>query len=62
MHKIDTFSDILFFNNLNEERWLIESAFKDLNTSDYNNSDTHLADIERVNILLPIALIAFARE
>ncbi len=45
---------------LYKERWQIESAFKALKTSGFNIEDTHLTDIERVNKLLALVLIAFA--
>jgi IS4 transposase len=42
-----------------KERWQIESAFKALKTSGFNIEDTHLTDIERIEKLLALVLIAF---
>jgi len=42
-----------------KERWQIESAFKALKSSGFNIEDTHLTDIERINKLFALVLIAF---
>jgi len=42
-----------------KERWQIESAFKALKTSGFNIEDTHLTDIERINKLFALVLVAF---
>ena len=44
---------------LYKERWQIESAFKALKTSGFNIEDTHLTDLDRVNKLFALVLIAF---
>jgi len=44
---------------LYKERWQIESAFKALKTSGFNIEDTHLTDIDRVNKLFALVLVAF---
>lgn len=41
------------------QRWQIESAFRALKTSGFNIEDTHLNDIDRINKLVAIVLIAF---
>jgi len=45
--------------SLYKERWQIETAFKALKTSGFNIEDTHLTDIERINKLFSLVLIAF---
>jgi hypothetical protein len=45
--------------SLYKERWQIETAFKALKTSGFNIEDTHLTDIERINKLFALVLIAF---
>jgi len=45
--------------SLYKERWQIESAFKALKTSGFNIEDTHLRDLERINKLFSLVLIAF---
>jgi hypothetical protein len=45
--------------SLYKERWQIESAFKALKTSGFNIEDTHLTDIERINKLFALVLVAF---
>jgi hypothetical protein len=45
--------------SLYKERWQIETAFKALKTSGFNIEDTHLTDIERINKLFALLLIAF---
>ena len=42
-----------------KERWQIESAFKALKTSGFNIEDTHLTDLDRINKLFSLVLIAF---
>ncbi len=42
-----------------KERWQIETAFKALKTSGFNIEDTHLTDIDRINKLFALVLIAF---
>lgn len=42
-----------------KERWQIETAFKALKTSGFNIEDTHLTDIERINKLFALVLVAF---
>ena len=44
---------------LYKERWQIESAFKALKTSGFNIEDTHLTDIDRINKLFALVLVAF---
>jgi hypothetical protein len=46
-------------NSLYKERWQIESAFKALKTSGFNMEDTHLTDIDRINKLLALVIVAF---
>lgn len=45
--------------SLYKERWQIETAFKALKSSGFNIEDTHLTDIDRVNKLLALVLVAF---
>jgi hypothetical protein len=45
--------------SLYKERWQIETAFRALKTSGFNIEDTHLTDIERINKLFSLVLIAF---
>jgi hypothetical protein len=45
--------------SLYKERWQIETAFKALKTSGFNIEDTHLNDIDRINKLFTLVLIAF---
>ena len=42
-----------------KERWQIESAFKALKTSGFNIEDTHLTDLDRVEKLFALVLVAF---
>ncbi|MDP2423169.1 MAG: transposase, partial [Bacteroidales bacterium] len=42
-----------------KERWQVETAFKALKTSGFNIEDTHLTDIERINKLFALVLVAF---
>jgi hypothetical protein len=43
-----------------KERWQIESAFKALKSSGFNIEDTHLSDIDRIEKLFSIVMVAFA--
>lgn len=43
-----------------KERWQIESAFKGLKTSGFNIEDTHLTDMERIQKLIALVIVAFA--
>ena len=62
---IPEFQIIVSFNkpdeaqSLYKERWQIESAFKALKTSGFNIEDTHLTDIDRINKLFALVLVAF---
>lgn len=42
-----------------KERWQIETAFRALKTSGFNIEDTHLTDIERIEKLFALVIIAF---
>jgi hypothetical protein len=42
-----------------KERWQIETAFRALKTSGFNIEDTHLTDIERIEKLFALVLVAF---
>ena len=42
-----------------KERWQIETAFKALKTSGFNIENTHLTEIDRIEKLLALVLIAF---
>lgn len=46
-------------NELYKERWQIETAFRALKSSGFNIEDTHLSDIERINKLFSLVIIAF---
>ena len=46
-------------NSYYKERWQIETAFRALKTSGFNIEDTHLTDIERINKLFALVLVAF---
>ena len=37
--------------SLYKERWQIETAFKALKTSGFNIEDTHLTDLDRINVV-----------
>lgn len=56
---------IVSFNKPNEaqslykERWQIETAFRALKSNGFNIEDTHLTDIDRINKLFTILLVAF---
>ena len=43
-----------------EERWQIETAFKALKSSGFNIEDTHLTDLNRLEKLFSIVMLAFA--
>jgi len=45
---------------IDKERWQIETAFRGLKTSGFNIEDTHLTDLERIEELFSIVMIAFA--
>lgn len=45
--------------SLYKERWQIETAFRALKTSGFNIEDTHLTDIDRLNKLFALVLVAF---
>jgi hypothetical protein len=42
-----------------KERWQIETAFRGLKTSGFNIEDAHLTDINRINKLFALVIIAF---
>lgn len=42
-----------------KERWQIETAFRALKTSGFNIEDTHLTDIERIEKLFVLVMVAF---
>ena len=46
-------------NELYKQRWQIESAFKALKSSGFNIEDTHLTELERVERLFALVIIAF---
>ena len=56
---------IISFNNpqdaleIYKERWQIETAFKGLKSSGFNIEDTHLTDIERIEKLFALVIVAF---
>ena len=62
---IAEFQIIVSFNKpqdaqeLYKERWQIETAFKALKTSGFNIEDTHLTDVDRIEKLFALLLIAF---
>ena len=43
-----------------KERWQIETAFKGLKSSGFNIENTHLTDLERIEKLFTIVMLAFA--
>jgi hypothetical protein len=43
-----------------KERWQIETAFKALKTSGFNIEDTHLSELDRIEKLFTIVMVAFA--
>jgi len=43
-----------------KERWQIEMCFKSLKTSGFNIEDTHLTDLDRIEKLFTIVMLAFA--
>ena len=45
--------------SLYKERWQIETAFRALKTSGFNIEDSHLTDMERLNKLFALVIIAF---
>jgi hypothetical protein len=42
-----------------KERWQIETAFRALKTSRFNIEDTHLSEIERIEKLVALVMVAF---
>lgn len=46
-------------NSLYKERWQIETAFKALKSSGFNIEDTHLTEIDRINKLFAMVIVAF---
>ena len=56
---------VISFNNpqdalkIYKERWQIETAFRALKTSGFNIEDTHLTDIERIEKLFALVMVAF---
>jgi hypothetical protein len=52
---------IISFNKPEDakERWQIETAFGALKTSGFNIEDTHLIEIERIEKLLALVMVAF---
>jgi transposase len=56
---------IISFNKPNDaleiykERWQIETAFSALETSGFNIEDTHLTEIERIEKLFALVIVAF---
>ena len=42
-----------------KERWQIETAFKSLKSSGFNIEDTHLTDIDRIDKLFALVIVAF---
>jgi len=45
--------------SLYKERWQIESAFIALKSSGFNIEDTHLTDLDRIDKLFALVLVAF---
>jgi len=45
--------------NIYKERWQIETAFRALKTSGFNIEDTHLTEIERIEKLFALVIVAF---
>ena len=43
-----------------KERWQIEGCFKSLKSSGFNIEDTHITDLERIEKLFTIVMLAFA--
>jgi len=43
-----------------KDRWQIETAFKSLKSSGFNIETTHLTDLERIEKLFSIVMVAFA--
>jgi hypothetical protein len=62
---IPEFQIIVSFNkpdqaqSIYKERWQIETAFRALKTSGFNIEDTHLTDLERIEKLFALVLVAF---
>jgi hypothetical protein len=49
-----------FAQEIYKERWQIETAFRGLKSSGFNIEDTHLTDINRIEKLFFLVMIAFA--
>ena len=47
-------------NHIYKERWQIETAFRSLKSSGFNIEKTHLTDLERIEKLFFIVMVAFA--
>jgi hypothetical protein len=64
--KIPELQIIISFNKpeiaqeIYKERWQIETTFRGLKSSGFNIEDTHLTDIQRIEKLFSIVMIAFA--
>jgi len=64
--KISELQIIISFNKpekaqqIDKERWKIETGFSGLKTSGFNIEDTHFTDLERIEKLFFIVMIAFA--
>lgn len=56
---IISFNDPQQANTLYKDRWQIETVFRALKSSGFNIEDTHLKDIERINKLFALVMIAF---
>ena len=56
---IISFNDPQQANTLYKDRWQIETVFKALKSSGFNMEATHLTDVERINKLFALVLIAF---
>jgi hypothetical protein len=46
-------------HSIYKERWQIGTAFKAQKTSGFNIEDTHLTDINRINKLFALVMVAF---
>jgi hypothetical protein len=44
-----------------KERWQVETLFRGLKSSGFNIEDTHLGDLERIEKLLTVVMMPFAR-
>ncbi|MDR0796412.1 MAG: transposase [Tannerella sp.] len=43
-----------------KERWQVETAFRGLKSSGFNIEDTHLKDLDRIEKMLTVVMMAFA--